>query len=157
VPVRREPGVVVRVYSGTSGAFRSTTRNYVPVTLIEAALQPDAGFDQDLPLSYNGFLFVVDGEVRVGETLLKAGQVGWLDRGDDVRATSDHAGSLLQIAATTAGARAVLYAGQPQHDPIVSQGPFIADTRDDIVRLYNEYRGGQFERMSHLARAARTT
>jgi hypothetical protein len=44
----------------------------------------------------------------------------------------------------------VLYAGQPTGDPIVSHGPFIGDTRDDIVRLYQEYREGRFERMSEL-------
>jgi quercetin 2,3-dioxygenase len=50
--------------------------------------------------------------------------------------------------------RRELYAGQPQGDPIVSYGPFIGDSRDDIVRLYAEYRAGQFEKMSELARAA---
>jgi len=50
----------------------------------------------------------------------------------------------------------VLYAGQPQHDAIVSHGPFIGDTREDIARLSNEYREGRFERMSHLAREMRT-
>lgn len=149
VPVRREPGVEVRVYSGGSGAWRSATRNHVPVTLAEAVLAPHAPVDQDLPLSFNGFVFVLHGAVTVGETRLEAGQVGWLDRpageGDSVvRATSDED-----------GARFVLYAGQPQHDPIVSHGPFIGDTREDIARLYSEYRAGTFTKMSELARAAR--
>jgi redox-sensitive bicupin YhaK (pirin superfamily) len=48
--------------------------------------------------------------------------------------------------------RLVLYAGQPQGDPIVSYGPFIGDSREDIVRLYTEYRAGRFERLSTLAR-----
>jgi redox-sensitive bicupin YhaK (pirin superfamily) len=164
VPIRREPGVEVRVYSGTSGGHRSATRNHVPVTLAEAVMQPNAFFDQDLPLSFNGFVFVIDGAVRIGAgrigagedaTLLKTGQVGWLDRVETGIASEES--SLLHIAATDEGARIVLYAGQPQHAAIVSHGPFIGDTRDDIVRLYNEYRQGQFERMSHLARAARTT
>ena len=48
------------------------------------------------------------------------------------------------------GARFVLYAGEPQHDPIVSHGPFIGDSRQDIARLYAEYRAGQFPRLSEL-------
>src|SRR5271169_2942847 len=35
IPVRREPGVEVRLYSGASGDQRSPTRNHVPVTLAE--------------------------------------------------------------------------------------------------------------------------
>jgi quercetin 2,3-dioxygenase len=158
VPIRREPGVEVRVYSGASGGYRSATRNHVPVTLIEAVIQPNAAFDQDLPLSFNGFVFAIDGSLRIGAdedaALVKAGQAGWLDR-PDTRAEREES-SLLRLAATKEGARMVLYAGQPQHDPIVSHGPFIGDTREDIVRLYNEYREGRFERMSTLARAART-
>jgi redox-sensitive bicupin YhaK (pirin superfamily) len=50
------------------------------------------------------------------------------------------------------GARVVFYAGQPQEDAIVSHGPFIGDSKDDIVRLHAEYRAGRFERMSELAR-----
>jgi redox-sensitive bicupin YhaK (pirin superfamily) len=158
VAVRRESGVVVRIYSGASGGYRSATRNLVPVSLIEAVMQANALVEHDLPLSFNGFVFVIDGSVRIGDgadaTLVHTGQVGWLDRPDvDTEAEGL---SVLRIASAEEGARLVLYAGQPQHDAIVSHGPFIGDTREDIVRLYNEYREGRFERMSHLARAART-
>jgi redox-sensitive bicupin YhaK (pirin superfamily) len=151
IPIRRAPGVKVRLYSGTSGDQHSATRNHVPVTLAEMTLRPNATFEQDVPASYNGFVFVVSGAGRVGEDAarLKAGQVGWLDR------PGDEGTSALRIAAGDEGVRLVLYAGQPQGDPIVSQGPFIGDTREDIIRLHREYRAGRFERMSQIARAAR--
>ena len=151
IPIRRENGVEVRVYSGTSGDQHSGTRNHVPVTLAEITLSAGTSFEQDVPVSYNGFVFVVDGAARIGDdaTSLEVGQVGWLDR------PAGEGTSMLRIAAGDAGVRLVLYAGQPQGDPIVSQGPFIGDSREDIVRLHHEYRAGRFERMSELARAAR--
>ncbi len=159
VPVRREPGVEVRIYSGASGGCQSVTRNHVPVTLVEARLQPNAAFDQELPLSYNGFILVIDGAVRIGDgadaSLLNTGQVGWLDRPEARVGSDSDEQSQLRIAATDNRARVVLYAGQPTQDAIVSHGPFIADTREDIARLYTEYRAGQFERMSNLARASK--
>ena len=149
VPVRREPGAAVRVYSGVSGPARSATQNHVPVTITETTLAAHASVTHDLPASYNGFVFVLDGAVSVGEendtTLLLTGQVGWLGRGgggDDP--------SLVRTVAGADGARFVLYAGEPQHDPIVSHGPFIGDSRQDIARLYAEYRAGQFPRLSEL-------
>jgi quercetin 2,3-dioxygenase len=149
IPVRREKSIEVRVYSGASGDQRSTTRNHVPVTLAEIKLDAGVSFEQDVPTSYNGFLFVVSGSARVGEdtTPLKIGQVGWLDRpkGEGI--------SMLRIVAGDEGVRLVLYAGQPQGDPIVAQGPFVGDSRADIVRLHNEYRAGRFDRMSELAAA----
>ena len=148
VPIRREPGVEVRLYSGTSGELRSPTRNHVPVTLAEITIDRSHGFDQDLPASYNGFVYVLSGSARVGSegTLVEEGQVGWLDRPDATGA------SLLRIAAEGDGVRLVLYAGQPQGVPITSHGPFIGDSKEDIVRLYTEYREGRFARMSDLAK-----
>jgi redox-sensitive bicupin YhaK (pirin superfamily) len=151
IPVRRENGVDVRVYSGASGNQRSSTRNHVPVTLAEINLKAGTSFDQDVPLSYNGFVFVVSGTARIGDEAapLEPGEIGWLDR------PAGEGASMLRIAAGDAGVRLVLYAGQPQGDAIVSHGPFIGDTREDIVRLHTEYRAGRFARMSGLARAAR--
>jgi len=149
VPVRREPGVAVRVYSGSSGAAVSATRNHTPVTIAEAVLEPGASVDLDVPASYNGFVLVLDGSIQAGGTALAAGQTGWMDRPDGDGA------SALQVSAGDQGARIVLYAGQPQGAPIVSHGPFIGDSMEDIARLYGEYRDGRFERMSTLARAAR--
>jgi redox-sensitive bicupin YhaK (pirin superfamily) len=147
VPVRREPGVEVRIYSGESGRLRSRTRNQVPVTIAEITMDRHASLDQQIPTSYNGFVFVISGSVTVGENaaLLKTGQVGWLDR------PNGNSSSVLHMVAGEEGTRLVLYAGQPQGDPIVSYGPFIGDSKEDIVRLFTEYRAGQFVRMSELA------
>jgi quercetin 2,3-dioxygenase len=151
VPVRREPGVDVRVYSGASGGVQAPTRNHVPVTIAEMTMKPGASIEQDLPVGYNGFVFVVDGSVRVGEdaTPIERNYVGWLDRphGEGV--------SVLHLTAQEGGARLVLYAGQPQGTPIVAQGPFIGDTVDDIKRSYEAYRQGRFPRMSEIAAPAR--
>jgi quercetin 2,3-dioxygenase len=151
IPIRREPGVEIRIYSGASGGLRAATRNHVPVTIAEIPMDADAAFEQDLPTSYNGFVYVIHGAVAIGEelTLLKAGQVGWLDRPEG------EGTSLVRMTAGEESARVVLYAGQPQGDPIVSYGPFIGDSRDDIVRLNTEYRAGRFQRLSDLARVAR--
>ena len=116
------------------------------MTLADIRLEPGAILDQDLPASYNGFLYVLDGPVYAGgdETPLEIGQVGWLDRpqGDGP--------STLRISSGTRSARLVLYAGQPQRDRIIVHGPFVGDSRQDIARLYQEYREGRFPRLSEL-------
>jgi len=147
LPVRREAGVEVRVYSGRSGDAQATTRNHVPVTLADLTLAAGAAFEQELPASYNGFVYVLDGAASAGEsaTQLAKGQVGWLDR------PSVEGPSVLRLTASPEGARLVLYAGEPQGDAIVSSGPFVADTEADIRRLFAEYRAGGFARMSELA------
>jgi len=150
VPVRRENGAEVRIYSGGSGSLRSTTRNHVPVTITEITLEPHASIDQEIPSSYNGFVFTLRGSIQAGadNTSLKTGQTGWLDR------PQVDGASLLRVTAGEEGARLVLYAGQPQGDPIVSYGPFIGDSKRDIARLYTEFQSGQFVSLSELVKAA---
>jgi redox-sensitive bicupin YhaK (pirin superfamily) len=149
VPVRRENGAEVRIYSGGSGSLRSKTRNHVPVTITEITLEPHASIDQEIPSSYNGFVFTLRGSIQAGadNTSLKTGQTGWLDR-----PKADGA-SLLRVTAGEEGARLVFYAGQPQGDPIVSYGPFVGDSKQDIVRLYTEFQSGQFVNLSELVKA----
>ena len=116
----------------------------MPVTMVEINLAPHASAAQDIPASYNGFAFVIDGSVQIGDTVLNTGQVGWLDR------PTDNGTSVLRVVAGESGARLVLYAGQPQGDPIVSYGPFIGDSKQDIARLFAEYQSGRFPRLSEL-------
>ena len=154
-PVRREPGVEARVYSGSSGSAQATTHNYVPVTLVDLRLQPGARFEQELPDSYNGFLYVLDGNVSVGSqrTRLAVGQVGWLAE-PPASASQDRS---LRITAGAEGARVILYAGERQGVPIVMHGPFVAENRADLMRLSRLYLEGKMPRNSEFDSAHAAT
>ncbi|HSC88958.1 MAG TPA: pirin-like C-terminal cupin domain-containing protein [Polyangiaceae bacterium] len=141
VPVRREPGVVARLYSGTTGELTSTTRNLVPTTLVEFELAANAGVLQLLPQHYSGFLYVVAGSVRVDDVTLETGDVGHL---------ASPGGSHLELHAGPEGGRVVLYAGEPIGAPIVQYGPFVAGSLPEIQHLYSRYRNEGFTRLSSL-------
>jgi quercetin 2,3-dioxygenase len=145
-PVVRAPGVEGRLYSGVTGSTRSTTRNRVPVTLLDLTLAPGARFQQDLPASYNGFVYLVEGGASIGERAVGAGDVGWFA---PAPATD------LVITAGERGARLVLYAGQPISEPLIQHGPFVAGSRAEIAALHQRFRAGQFSSMSQLARNQR--
>jgi redox-sensitive bicupin YhaK (pirin superfamily) len=146
IPLRRTPGVEVRLYSGVSGEYHATTQNHVPVTLADIELSGGSVFSQEAPTRYNGFVYVLSGAARFGvsATLLHEGQIGWLDRPDDDRR------ALLSVAARENGVRFIFAAGQPQRDPIVTYGPFVADSQSEIYRLYREYRSGRFKRTREI-------
>ncbi|QHT69985.1 pirin family protein [Rhodocytophaga rosea] len=147
VPVLSEKGVAIKVYSGTFAGLTSPVKNYVPLIIADITLQAEVSIKKNLPGSYTSFLYVLEGSVKVGEEqkLLKQGQVGWLDKIAD----SDQIELLLK--AEENGARFVLYAAEPQGVPIVSHGPFIGDSTDDIRRLYQEFRHGKMGHISEVA------
>jgi hypothetical protein len=139
VPVRREPGVQVRVFSGSSGTAAAATRNHVPVTMLELHLDAGARLEQELPASYNCFLYLLEGEGRFGDrrTLGRHGQVLWLDR-PGVEGESEVA-----VCADTPLV-ALLFAGEPLHEPVVAKGPFVMNTPQQIAEAYADFRAGRF-------------
>ena len=144
VPVRREEGVEVRVYSGRSGNIQSTTLNYTPTTLVDMRLGPGATLDQQLAASWNGFVYVLEGDLLAGTARVEAGQVAWIAAAEGPGETA------LRLAGGTSGARAVLYAAERQNVPIVSHGPFIGESRADLMRISRSYVEGRMPRVSEL-------
>jgi redox-sensitive bicupin YhaK (pirin superfamily) len=144
VPQLLEDGVKVRLYSGELAGLRSPVQNYTPMILADITLQTGAGTVQQLPANFNTFLYVLEGTVLVGEekTALAADSVGWLDIFN-----SDEE-SQLKLEAGKEGVRLVLYSAKPTGDAIVSHGPFIGGSNEDILRLYNEYRQGKMKHIS---------
>ena len=146
LPTLQSEGVFVRLYSGRLGTLRSSTKNHVPVTLAEVSLAAKARVELELPASQTGFLYVLSGELAAGPDgrAVRASEVAWLDR---PASTSD---GVLTLVAGKAGARAVLYAGEPQGEALVQHGPFVADSEATITKFFLEYRRGGFRRVSEL-------
>lgn len=150
MPVRREPGVEARVFSGTSGDVRGPAQNHVPVTLVDFRITPGHAVEQAVTAGDNGFVFVVSGEARLGRdgTHVHAGQSAWLERGAD----GDRGETTLRIENTgDAPLHALLFAGTPLREPVVAQGPFVMNSQQDIVRAINDYNAGTFGRMDQTS------
>ncbi|GGF92498.1 pirin family protein [Paenibacillus aceti] len=139
MPVRQEEGASIRVFSGSSQGVVSKTLNHVPVTMVEVNMEPGATVSQDLPGSYNGFIYIIKGSGVFGSNKKEAhqGQMMWLERGND--------GELSEIEITaTEPLRFVLYAGEPVREQIVVHGPFVMNSDREIVEAFRDLREGTF-------------
>jgi quercetin 2,3-dioxygenase len=144
VPSLTKKRVHIKLYSGSLEGLVSPVQNYTPMIIADITIEAGVTTVQQLPANYNTFLYVIKGSVKVGEDekQLSQDQVGWLDL------FSDNASSDLKLIAGEDGVRFVLYAGKPLGENIVSYGPFIADSSEDIKRLYQEYRDGKMKHIS---------
>lgn len=151
VPTVTQDGLTIRLYSGSLAGMTSPVQNYVPLIIADIQLQAGVSTTQQIPAAYNAFLYVLEGSLAVGadQTVLVQNQVGWLNR------WADDGASELRITAGESGGRVVLYAALPQNDPIVSHGPFIGDTAEDIRGLYQAFRHGKMSHVSTLPEAQR--
>jgi len=151
VPVLAQNGVTIKLYSGSLAGLTSPIQNYSPMIVADVTIEARVPTVQQIPANYNTFLYVINGNVKVGEDekLLNQDQVGWLDLPGDVTKSE------LKLMAGENGVRFVLYAGKPTGDNIVSQGPFIADSLEDLQRLYQEYRQGKMKHISTVPQSQR--
>jgi len=143
-PVRQTPGVSARIYSGRSGQIEAPAHTYLPLTMIDIHMDARRIFEQSLPPSFNGFVYVLDGEVKAGTKTLVTGEVGWFADAD--ASTSGE----LHLETGEHGARVMLYAGERQRTPIVMRGPFVGETRADLMRVSQTYMQGKLPRVSEL-------
>ena len=130
-----------RVLDLLLATLRSPTRNHVPVTVATFELAPGASIEQNAPFSHNGFFYPIAGRARIGGRELTVGDIGWLDRPPE-GATGD---AVIRIENPGSEPLVVVhYAGARQNIPIVTYGPFVGDTREDIVRAMRSYQAGTF-------------
>jgi redox-sensitive bicupin YhaK (pirin superfamily) len=118
----------------------------VPVVIADIHIEAGTATTFEIPANFNTFIYVIDGNLKVGEDekILNQDQVGWLNL------VRDEAPSELKLVAGEKAVRLVLYAGKPLGENIVSHGPFIADSAEDIQRLYQEYRQGKMKHISNV-------
>ncbi|MEY4643690.1 MAG: pirin family protein [Hylemonella sp.] len=139
---QRADGLTVRVISGESqgvrGAMARPATDFPTAPLyLDIHLPAGAEFHQALPESHHAFLYVYRGSIQVGAptsaTEVPSRRMAILgNSGDGVR---------LQAGADAA--RALLIAGQALHEPIAQYGPFVMNTRAQLMQAVEDYQNGR--------------
>ena len=135
----------IRIYSGSSNGLSSPLKNLTPFSLVDFRLAKSAIVNQEIPLHYNGLIYVLKGNVKVGNKLIRAHQAGWLET------TSETGNGQITFEALDNDTHFVLYAGQPHNVPVVHHGPFVADSMENITQLYRDFRNGGFPHLNDLS------
>ena len=92
-----------------------------------------ASFAQSLPARSNAFVYVYRGALEIGETRVPVQRMAILKNAGD--------GVVLRALEPC---RALLIAGIPLGEPIAQHGPFVMNTRDELIRAVEDYQAGKF-------------
>ena len=138
-------GVLVRVIAGHSqgvaGAVVRPARQWPTEPLmLDLHFDRPARFEQPLPATHNAFVYVYRGSLQIIDAQQQSHAVDLqrmavLGQGGD--------GVVLQGAA---GTRALLVGGQPLHEPIAQYGPFVMNTREELMQAVHDYQSGRLGR-----------
>jgi redox-sensitive bicupin YhaK (pirin superfamily) len=134
--------VTVRVIAGTSnGVTGAVTRETTEPLYLDIHLPAGTSFSTALPDTYNAFIYVYRGEVKVGDMRVASRRMGIL---------SNMPGTDGVTLTALEDARLILAAGKPLNEPIVQYGPFVMNTQTEIQKALEDFRNGRFESESAI-------
>jgi redox-sensitive bicupin YhaK (pirin superfamily) len=138
-------GVLVRIISGSShevqGAMARPASDYPTDPLyLDLQFSGEQTFHQPLPAAHNAFVYVYRGTLQVLGAAGKTQEVA-LHRMGVLRNEGD--GVCLRA---SAGTKALLIAGRPLHEPIAQYGPFVMNTREELMQAVEDYQAGRLGR-----------
>jgi quercetin 2,3-dioxygenase len=134
--VRRDDGTLVRVIAGAVGDVRGpVTDIFADPEYLDVALPEHAGFEQPVTRGHNAFAYVFAGGGTFGDgaAALSSPKLIVLGDGDVVRAQ-----------AGADGLHFLLVSGAPLGEPIARYGPFVMNTREEILQALADLRDGTF-------------
>ncbi len=130
-------GVKVRVIAGAShGVDGAMRREGTEPLYLDLEFPAGATFSQALPADRNAFVYVYRGALKVTGTEVPVQRMAIFANDPGSDGVMLHAG---------AASRAILVAGKPLHEPIAQYGPFVMNTKEEIVQAVNDYQAGKFD------------
>lgn len=136
--VRPAEGVTVKVIAGTvDGVAGPIAQPATEPVYLDIALAPGASWSFDLPAGHNAFAYAYEGAATVGE-------------GDDARALETQelavlgGGERLLLRAGQQALRMILVAGRPLREPVAKYGPFVMNTKQELMQAFVDFQEGRF-------------
>lgn len=121
--------VVAGEYQGVSGPAKTATT----INLWRARLEAGSSMDMAFPATDNAAVFVMEGSITANGA--KVGQhelVLFNNEGTDIHLEAGD------------GAHLLVLSGTPLGEPIVAHGPFVMNSRDEIIQAYTDFEAGKF-------------
>jgi len=136
IPFEKSSHYSISVIAGTTqkGTQGIIENDKIDPIYWDIKLEQDSTFRENIPSSHNSFIFVLGGEIEIGENrnALKKGQLAVLDKGSFLRVMSK------------SHARFIVVAGKPLNEPVARGGPFVMNTREEIQQAFTDYQTGKF-------------
>jgi redox-sensitive bicupin YhaK (pirin superfamily) len=132
---------LVRVIAGSLAGHDGPGITYTPITYLHATVAPGAKLSLPWPRDFSALVYVLSGNGAVGPEgrPLAEGQLAVFGDGDALTMTA--AGS--QPLASSHGWEILLLGGLPIREPIARYGPFVMNTRDEIIQAVEDFQAGR--------------
>lgn len=136
--VEAAPGARVKLIAGSLlGAEGPIVQPATDPVYFDLDLAPGASLSLPVPAGHAAFLYVYEGRLDVlasaGRQRLLRSQLAVLSEGDE-----------LVVQGGGEATRAILVAGRPLREPVARYGPFVMNTREELMQAFVDYQEGRF-------------
>ncbi len=139
IPQVDAQGVRVKVIAGTvAGLSGPIAQPATDPTYLDIELSAGHAFSHALPAGHAAFVYVYEGEARIGE-----GEAAATARAHELAVLTDGSAIRLEGRADTP-TRAILVAGRPLREPVAKYGPFVMNTREELRQAFEDFQNGRF-------------
>lgn len=130
--------VSVKVIAGESMGKNSVIETKIPITYLHFIIQPGGKFSQKIPIDYNSFAYVSDGEGLFGleKNIVRKEQAVFFERdGDEIVIEND--------SVSKSPLNFLLLGGMPIGEPVARYGPFVMNTDEEVQLAVKDYQAGK--------------
>ena len=134
--VKLANGGLIKIVAGTVHGVRGPVETTSPMTYAHATLRFNDSIEWIPEALHTALVHVFDGSVQVNGRSVESGQM----------VVFEHSAGAIKIEANVAGsdgAQLLLIGGEPLNEPVVRYGPFVMNTREQIVEAVNDYQAGR--------------
>lgn len=124
---------VVEVVAGELKGIKGSAKTFSPVNLFNVRLNKNSAMQLYLPEKYNTGIIVIEGKVKVNG----------LEADTDNFILFKNDGTEIEIGSTDEAILLVM-SGEPINEPIVPYGPFLMNTKEEIMQAYDDFHKGKF-------------
>jgi redox-sensitive bicupin YhaK (pirin superfamily) len=134
-------GALVRVIAGEVDGHAGPGSTYTPMTLVHATLEPGARLELPWNPEFNALGYVLNGHGTVGTDAqpVHTGQAVLFGNGDFVTVAASE-----KQESRSPKLDMILLGGQPIREPLAWAGPFVMNTKAEVVQAYEDFQRGSF-------------
>ncbi len=129
-----EDAGTVEVIAGEYKGVQGPAFTFTPIHLFNVKLQQGGKASFEFPANFNTALLILEGQIVVN---------GKEEAPTDHLALMANNGDAFEIEGTK-DAVVLVMSGEPINEPIAAQGPFVMNTRAELLQAFNDYNMGKF-------------